>query len=78
MSHAPDSFGVRLMKAQNRAKIHNSELARMINVNRATIAHLRLDERGLSVGLLTRLCDALSCSADYLLGLSDDPQVRGA
>lgn len=71
-----DSFGVRLMKAQSRRDMRTNALARATGTTPTTISALRLDKRGVSTELLTKLCRVLGVSADYLLGLSDKPQVR--
>ena len=78
MTHAPDTFGIRLMKAQSRKDMRTNALARATGTTPTTISGLRLDKRGVSTELLTKLCQALGVSADYLLGLSDDPRARRA
>lgn len=76
MGHAPDTFGIRLMKAQGRKSMSSTDLAMTVDANTSTIAHMRMDKHKPSVDMLLRICAALECSADFLLGLSDEPQVR--
>ena len=71
-----DSFGVRLMKAQNRAGISTTQLAMAIDANLTTISGLRVDRHGCSVERLKAICEVLKCSSDFLLGLSDKPEMK--
>lgn len=76
MGHAPDTFGVRLIKAQNRAEMSCAKLASTINASPTVVSNFRMDKHGTSVEMLKKICTALNVSADFLLGLSDEPQVR--
>ena len=78
MTHAPDTFGVRLMKAQNMKEMMSNRLAQEIECATATIAQMRMDRHMPSAAVLRRMCKALGVSADYLLGLSDEPDLRRA
>ena len=71
-----DSFGVRLMKAQNRKEMRSNRLALELDCNDTTVSHMRMGKHTPSMDMLLRICKTLECSADYLLGLSNDPQVR--
>lgn len=78
MGHAPDSFGVRLIKAQNMKEMRSSVLAAELDCDPSSVALMRMDKHSPSKDMLLRICKTLGVSADYLLGLSDDPQVRRA
>jgi transcriptional regulator with XRE-family HTH domain len=71
-----DTFGVRLMKAQSRAEMRTNALARATGTSSSTISGLRLDKRDPSREMLTKLCQVLNVSADFLLGLSDKPRLK--
>ena len=74
--HAKDTFGIRLIKAQNRAGLKNYQVCEKIDVNSSTYSNWRSSAIGISVPSLIRLCGALNCSADFLLGLSDKPEIK--
>lgn len=76
MGHAPDTFGVRLIKAQARARIGNRELARKVGMGNSTISIFRIDRAHPSFQALSRICEVLNCSADYLLGFTEDMATR--
>lgn len=69
----PSTLGIRLLLARREAGLTQKALAHKAGIGVMTIYRL---ERGHypSVGekLIRRLCAALGCSADYLVGLSDD------
>jgi len=77
MQHAPDSFAVRLIKAQNLTGKRNRDICAETGLNSSTYSQLRTS-RMPDPKTLVKICRALGCSADYLLGLTDDPQVRTA
>jgi transcriptional regulator with XRE-family HTH domain len=53
-----------------------SALAERVGITQAYLAELEKGIKRPSLDVLEKLCDALSCSADYLLGLSDDRGYR--
>lgn len=71
-----DSFAVRLIKAQNRAGMKNYEVCDKVDVNSSTYSNWRSGAIGIAVPTLIRLCKALNVSADFLLGLSDKPELK--
>lgn len=76
MGHAPDSFGVRLMKAQSRKNMRVNALAHAVGVRSSHISYLRSDRNKPSMLMLLKLCTVLEVSADFLLGLSDKPELK--
>ena len=73
-----DDFAIRLIKERNKHQITSAELARRIEA-RGSVVWMWESGRVMPTGkLLIKVCKVLNCSADYLLGLSDDPQVRRA
>ena len=71
-----DTFGIRLMKAQNRKGMKSNLLAVELDCNPSTVAHMRMDKHTSSIDMLRRICKTLEVSADFLLGLSDKPEIK--
>lgn len=71
-----DSFGIRLMKAQNRKGMNSTVLAMELDCNPSTVAHMRMDKHTSSIKMLLKICETLEVSADFLLGLSDKPELK--
>jgi len=71
-----DTFGVRLIKAMNRKGMRSKTLVAELDCNPSTVARLRMDKNALSMELLLRICKTLDVSADFLLGLSDKPEIK--
>jgi transcriptional regulator with XRE-family HTH domain len=78
---APDSceyrlrlFGDRLKRIMMMRSISCNELAKLIFASPSTITGYRTGRRGPDVAQLTTLARALNVSADYLLGLKDEPE----
>lgn len=71
-----DTFGVRLMKAQNRKEMRSNRLAMELDCNDTTVSHMRMGKHTPSVDMLLRICKTLDVSADFLLGLSDKPEIK--
>ena len=51
------------------------DLAARLNSKRQTVGHYETGERGLDVETILKLCDIFGCTADYLLGRSDNPKT---
>lgn len=66
-------FGRRLDDAMFRQDISNQELAQEMYVAASTISGYRTGRRSPKVDDLARLAKILHVSADYLLGLSNEP-----
>lgn len=65
-----NEFAVRLRELRRSQKFSQKKLALLTGVSQPYIAELEQGVKKPSVELLQRLCDALGCSADYLLGIS--------
>lgn len=50
-----------------------SDLAKAINITRAAVGHYETGYRSLDVETIHKLCDIFGCTADYLLGRSEQP-----
>lgn len=65
-------IGKRLASARNRRNVKQIDLASAIGVSDQTISNWEVGLRSPRADLLRRLCLELECSADFLLGLSDE------
>ena len=75
--------GNRVRSLREAMQLSQEDLARAVNrlvggVNQSSISNVENETRGLRVDALVALTLALQTSADYLLGLTDDPQPRSA
>ena len=70
-------YGARLREIRKKAHEKQTEIAALIGTRNSHISEI---ENGIScttVEGLARICEHYNVSADYLLGLSDDPAPRG-
>ena len=58
--------------------ISQAELAEMVDSSQGAISKYELNQRKIPGLVLVRLCDLFDCSADYLLGLSDERKATPA
>lgn len=65
-------IGKRLAIARNRQCMKQIDLGSAIGVSDQTISNWEVGLRTPRADLLRKLCRELRCSADYLLGLSDE------
>lgn len=49
------------------------ELAARLHTTQQSVARYEAEERGLDVETIHKLCDIFGCTADYLLGRSEQP-----
>ena len=65
------------LKAKRKLQgLSQTQLAQQVGITQAFLAEIESGRKRPSIEVLEKLCDALSCSADYLLGLSDDRGYR--
>ena len=70
-------FGRRLRAAREKDQLTQEELAARIRANRSWISGLETGQQtALRAETVVRCAEALGCSADYLLGLSEEPRPR--
>ena len=67
-------FGSRLKAVRELRRKESSEAAEALSVSVGILDEWEADISTPSLEMLARLCSLLSVSADYLLGLTDDPQ----
>lgn len=66
-------LGARIRRARNEANFTQEELAEKISVGVIQINRYENGKNQPTADVLMRIATALGVSADYLLGLSDDP-----
>ena len=67
-------FTKRFNEVLSYSKISQTELAARVNVSKQCISDYKSGKSFPSIQTLFLICKVLEVSADYLLGLSDDPQ----
>lgn len=70
------SYGERIKRARTQKGFSQQKLAEMMNVARSTISMWENETNIPDAVMLTRLAEILEVSADYLLGLVDNPIAR--
>jgi transcriptional regulator with XRE-family HTH domain len=65
------SIGENLKKARKARGLSQEQLAKLLNVSSVTISRYENNFRSPDSDMLRKLADALSVSADYLIGRSD-------
>ena len=69
-----DAFSDRLRNLRKSRHMSQKDLASKIGVSFQTISMLETAERSPSIEAFTLIAELFGISADYLLGLSDDPK----
>jgi len=64
----------RLEEIKQREGRTAKSIADSLKVTQGAISMWRNEKRGIRPGVLRRLCEELECSADWLLGFTDDPR----
>ena len=65
-------FGVRLASMRGYRRLSQEQLGGYVGVTKQTISGWERGRRVPDADAIVALCKALDCSADYLLGLSDE------
>lgn len=71
-----DSIGYRISKARRHMNINQKELAKRANIVEGSLSRYENDIREPKAAALIQIADALNVSTDYLLGVSDEMEVR--
>ena len=69
-------FGQRLKEARRAKKENQDDLALVLNVGKSHISEMERGNRTTTAEKIALICEHYRISADYLLGLSDDPTPR--
>lgn len=70
-----DLYGLRLKKLRQRAGEKQAELAELIGVKPNQVVEMENGRKTTSFERLTIICQHYNVTADYLLGLTDEPRV---
>ena len=70
-----DIFCMRVKKLRKNAKEQQKELAEAIGATQATISDIENGRKATSFDRLAAICQHYNVSADYLLGLIDEPRT---
>ena len=70
-------FGERLRAAREERGISQKTVAELLEVTRTQISDMENGKTGTSLVRLVTLAEFYHVSADYLLGITDDPAWRG-
>lgn len=70
-------MGERLRRTRESRQITRKELAEALNVTRTQVSDIENGKSGTNLERFLQLCELYHVSADYLLGITDDPTWRG-
>ena len=70
-------FGCRVLEQRKKLGLSQGELGAKIGLTHKAISTIESGKRGTSLEKLIELAYAFQVSADYLLGITDDPTWRG-
>ena len=70
-------FGARILALREQKKLSQQAVADMLGVTRTQISDIENGKSGTNLDRFYQLCQYYRVSADYLLGLTDDPTWRG-
>ncbi|NCE63343.1 XRE family transcriptional regulator [Pseudoflavonifractor sp. 524-17] len=76
MTYSSKLFGARLREQRKKAKETQKKLADFLSVKPNQICEMENGRKGSTFERLFLLCRHYNVSADYLLGLTDDPRPR--
>ena len=69
-------FGQRLKEVRTRSKETQQDLAEYLDSAKNSISEIENGKRTTTAEKIAMICEHYHISADYLLGLSDDPTPR--
>ena len=72
---AKEEFGQRLLKLRKEHHETQTDLAELLETKKSHISEMEHGKGTISLEKFARLCEHYKVSADYLLGLSDDPEL---
>ena len=70
-------LGQRLLELREKRKISQTAIAALLGVTRTQVSDIENGKSGTSLERFYQLCEYYKVSADYLLGIIDDPTWRG-
>ena len=71
-----ECFAERIRSLRLENKLSQDDLAKILNVSKTYVSDIERVRRTTTLDKLFELANALNCSTDYLLGLTDNPERR--
>lgn len=71
------TLGQRLFELRKQNKLSQQVIAELLNITRTQISDIENGKSGTNLERFVQLCEYYRVSADYLLGITDDPTWRG-
>ena len=69
-------FGQRLLEIRKQNHETQPDLAQLLNVSKSRISEMENGKNTTTIEKFALICEHYKVSANYLLGLSDDPEPR--
>ena len=69
-------FGQRLLETRKKNHETQPDLAQLLEVSKSRISEMENGKNTTTIEKFAKICEHYKVSADYLLGLSDDPEPR--
>ena len=70
-------FGARLLELREQKDFSQKAVADLLGVTRTQVSDIENGKSGTNLDRFYQLCEFYQVSADYLLGITDDPTWRG-
>lgn len=70
-------FGARLLELREQNNLSQKAVADLLGVTRTQVSDIENGKSGTNLDRFCQLCEFYQVSADYLLGITDDPAWRG-
>lgn len=70
-------FGLRVFELRKKAGLSQAQLGEKLGLSHKAVSTIESGTRGTSIDKLVELAYVFHVSADYLLGITDDPTWRG-
>lgn len=71
-----EEFGKRLLEVRKQNHETQPDLAKVIGTVKSHISEMENGKMTTTIEKFALICEHYKVSADYLLGLSDDPEIR--
>lgn len=72
-----NTIGTRIKSRRKECGMKSKELAAHAGISHIQMSRIESGSRGVTLDMLVCFAKRLNCSTDWLVGLSDDPQIQG-
>lgn len=69
-------YGQRIKEIRKENNLNQTQLGEILNVNQRTISQYENETRDLSTSIIIEICKHFNISADYLLGIDKDIDIK--